>query len=251
MKFDLASLSNTGGREANQDYVTFADQQSVGVWIVADGLGGHKGGEEASEIAARTVLETYLKQPALDGDIIGSQIAAAHEAVLEGQEREPRYGSMRTTIVALFRKGDEVTWVHVGDARLYHFRSGGIRFQTTDHTVPQMMVAAGEIEPSEIRFHEDRSRLLRAIGQEGNVKPEVATEPVQLHPGDAFLLCTDGFWEYVTETVMEVKLAQSHDAETWLSRMEEVLQDRAKGAHDNYSAMALIVVPAGSSKDTR
>jgi len=208
---------------------------------VADGLGGHKGGEVASTLAAETVRDAFGSTPRLDEDRIGNHIETAHRTILEQQDQHPERSTMRTTIVALFRCEAEVRWAHVGDARLYHFRGGGIRFQTKDHSLPQTEVAAGNIAPDEIRFHPDRERLLRAVGQEGDVRPDVASEVMRLEAGDAFLLCTDGFWEYVIETQMEIALAKSASAADWLDRMEQVLQSRAEGKHDNYSALGLII----------
>lgn len=241
MEIDTAYLSDPGGREINQDDGGSVENGETGAWVIADGLGGHKGGEVASTLAVETVLGAFRDTPDLDADVIESHVEDAHETILQEQEENPERSSMRTTIVALFRNGTDARWVHVGDARLYHFRGGGIQFQTKDHSVPQTMVAAGEISPDEIRFHEDRSRLLRAVGQEGEIRPKLGPESASLRSGDAFLLCTDGFWEYVTETQMEVALAQSSGADEWLGRMERILHRRAEGKHDNYSAMGLIV----------
>jgi Serine/threonine protein phosphatase len=241
MTTDTAQISETGGRDVNQDDCLWHQDEDTGIWIVADGLGGHRGGEVASTLAAEAVRDAFEARPSLEGDRIGGHIETAHQTILEQQDERPELSTMRTTIVALFRCGAEVRWAHVGDARLYHFRGGGVRFQTKDHSLPQTEVAAGNISPDEIRFHPDRERLLRAMGQEGDVRPDVASEITPLEEGDAFLLCTDGFWEYVIETQMEVALAKSASAADWLDRMEQVLRSRAEGTHDNYSALGLIV----------
>jgi len=247
MTIDTAHISETGGREVNQDEGGFAESGDTGAWVIADGLGGHRGGDVASALAVEAALDSFRDDSSLDSDTIEGHVRAAHSAIRNEQDQDPKRSSMRTTLVALFREGPQVRWVHVGDARLYHFRDGGIQFQTKDHSLPQTMVAAGEISPDEIRFHPDRERLLRAVGQEDGVRPEVASSATCIEEGDAFLLCTDGFWEYVTETKMEVALAQSAGAGDWINRMERTLASKAEGEHDNYSAMGLIVQTDKSS----
>lgn len=249
MTIDTAHISETGGREVNQDEGGFAESGDTGAWVIADGLGGHRGGDVASALAVEAALDSFRDDPSLDSDTIEGHVRAAHRAIRTEQDRDPKLSSMRTTLVALFREETQVRWVHVGDARLYHFRDGGIQFQTKDHSLPQTMVAAGEISPDEIRFHPDRERLLRAVGQEDGVRPEVASSASRIKKGDAFLLCTDGFWEYVTETKMEVALSKSTGAEGWIARMERTLKTEAEGEHDNYSAMGLIVHAEGPSGD--
>jgi serine/threonine protein phosphatase PrpC len=103
------------------------------------------------------------------------------------------------------------------------------------------MVKAGEMRAAEIRHHEDRNRLLRTLGNDEEPRPTLVPAPVPLTPGDAFLLCTDGFWEYVTETEMEITLAKAADPDTWLRTMTRRLVERADPDHDNYTAMAVFV----------
>ena len=147
---------------------------------------------------------------------------------------------MRTTLVALVGAPKGVLWAHLGDSRLYHFSGGDIIYQTRDHSVPQAMADAGNITVDEIRHHEDRNRLLRALGNEENLRPAVEKTVYPVDPGDAFLLCTDGFWEYVMETEMIADLVRSPDPETWLNLMAARIRERAKDGHDNYSAIAVI-----------
>jgi serine/threonine protein phosphatase PrpC len=148
---------------------------------------------------------------------------------------------MRTTLVVLASDGQRARWAHVGDSRLYHLRGGRIASQTLDHSVPQALARAGEIRPDEIRCHEDRNRLLRTLGNEDEARPTVLGEPVLLEPDDAFLLCTDGFWEFVTEAEIEVTLAKAATPEDWLTTMATRLLNRADPGHDNYTAVAVWV----------
>lgn len=133
-------------------------------------------------------------------------------------------------------------WGHVGDSRLYHFRNGVVAFQTKDHSVPQTLVNAGDITKEQIRTHPDRNRILRAVGNPDGVKPTILDASRKIQRGDAFLLCTDGFWEYVTETEMAVDLAKSATPKDWLGWMELRLIGKVETGYDNYSALALFVI---------
>ena len=146
---------------------------------------------------------------------------------------------MRTAIAVLIGDGLIAHWAHVGDVRLYVFREGEVFFQTKDHSVPQALVNAGEIGTDAIRGHEDRNRLLRSLGSPENHQPSVLENPFVILRGDIFLLCTDGFWEYVNELEMLLEWCKSLNLRDWLERMELRILKRAPQGHDNYSAIAL------------
>jgi serine/threonine protein phosphatase PrpC len=105
--------------------------------------------------------------------------------------------------------------------------------------VPQQAVISGEITQSDIRHHKDRNKLLRAIGQKGPVKADVSAVQDISQSNHAFLLCTDGFWEYVEESDMERTLAQSANPIEWVNKMSELLQQRVNGKNDNNTAVAI------------
>lgn len=163
----------------------------------------------------------------------------ADQAVGRGQQADPRLTRMRSTIVVLAANQTQAVIGHAGDPRCDHFRNGALVGQTKDHSVPKSLVDAGELEPGSIRPHEDRNRLLRALGEAQPVRPTVIAQPLVIGNGDALLLCTDGFWEHMQEIEMEVDLAKSRDAAEWLSSMEVRLQRRVDGSHDNYTAVAV------------
>lgn len=234
--FATSSVSRAGGREYNEDACAHRD----GCWVLADGLGGHGGGEVASRVAVDSVLKTLAGTP-LTAAGLAQAVHAANDALCARQQREPRLEGMRTTLAILASDGAVALWAHVGDSRLYHFRDGALRSQTEDHSVPQALAKAGEIRPAEIRHHADRNRLLRTLGADEDPRPTLLPAPVALARGDAFLLCTDGFWEYVTEQEMEVTLAKAATPDDWLRLMTGRLLARAAPDNDNFTAMAVLV----------
>lgn len=238
--FTAAHISNRGGRGYNEDHTLSAVANDTACWVVADGLGGHGGGADASAIACEAAVRSFLADPSLSPDAVRAHIEAAHQAVLQQQVAQPALARMRTTIVMLIANATHAVWGHVGDSRLYHLRAGKIISQTNDHSVPQNLVDAGEITIFDIRHHEDRARLLRSLGEEQVARSTVVAQPIPLAQGDAFLLCTDGLWDYVYELEMELDFAKSSHPADWLAHMETRLQERVDGTNDNYTAVAVI-----------
>ena len=238
--FVTGYVASQGGRDYNEDSLLYAQAGNTGCWVVADGLGGHGGGDTASRVACQAVIDSFRANPAVTPEACLAHIQAADQAVRREQIAQPGLVRMRTTIVVLICDASQAVWGHAGDSRLYHFRGGAILYQTKDHSLPQHLVEAGEIAAAQIRRHEDRSRLLRVLGEEGAFQPTVLAEPVPIGAGDAFLLCTDGFWENVYELEMELDFAKSGKPADWLKFMEIRLQERVSGSHDNYSAIGII-----------
>lgn len=238
MILKTSNLCNPGGRPTNDDTASIRQEQGRAWVYVGDGLGSYAGGKRASRRAGETLMAlSHQEKTMLDKDTL-TQAAQAADAAVKQLQKETG-GNMKTTLVFLAVEGDQARWMHVGDSRLYHFRDGKIVKQTTDHSVSQMAVVMGEITLREIRFHEDRNRVLRALGGE-NARADVS-DPVKIQEGrDAFLLCTDGFWEYVYEEDMEQTLTQAENPKDWLRRMEKILQTRVPKDNDNYTAAALI-----------
>lgn len=240
--FETATLSSPGGRVENQDAVGHRVANGSECWALADGLGGHRGGEVASRIAVDQILSSFEKDPLISQEALNAHILRANRAVLEQQIAEPELTHMRTTMVTLIASPEAAMWAHAGDSRLYRFREGKIQEQTLDDSVPQRLAAAGEISADQIRFHEDRSRLLNSLG----AREQAATSNRALagapEPGDAFLLASDGFWECVTECEMEDDFGHAANAKAWIGKMEARVKERAPADHDNYSAIAVRIL---------
>ena len=243
--FETATLSSPGGRPENEDSLGYRMANGSGCWTVADGLGGHRGGETASRLAVDAVLSSFEENPAITEAALNAHLVQANRAVLDRQIAEPELTHMRTTLVTLIASPQAALWAHAGDSRLYWFRNGKIQQQTRDDSVPQRLADAGEISAEQIRFHEDRSRLLNSLGAREQLVASRGEITGGLQRNDAFLLASDGFWEGVTEPEMEEDCSTAADPKNWIQRMEARLKDRALPDHDNYSAIALMLSEKG------
>jgi serine/threonine protein phosphatase PrpC len=234
-------ICSAGGRAYNEDHCNFLMTDGAGCWVLADGLGGHGGGATAAQLAVDTVLECFSAAPEVSAAAMEAYLAAANQAIVDRQASDPVLLRMASTVVVLLSDFRRALWGHIGDSRLYHFRKGAVAGQTRDHSVAQSLADSGEITAAQIRFHPDRSSLRRSLGKADQAQPTVAAA-VAVEPGDAFLLASDGFWEYVTETEMEVELSKALTPGDWLRTMEIRLRARAgAGAeNDNYSAVAVL-----------
>jgi serine/threonine protein phosphatase PrpC len=243
MHFATALRSSTGARDTNQDDADHFERDGLAGWVLADGLGGHQGGGLASSLATDAIVDTCVKAGTASADTIAAAAQAAQERIHERQQEAPRYARMRTTFVLLLVDPASGTarWGHAGDSRLYHFRDGAILNRTKDHSVVQALVDAGELAPEEMRDHDASHRILRALGDTDDANPDVTDTPVSLRPGDAFLLCSDGFWEGVTEDQMLDAWAGVDGPEAWIDAMTTPLEADADEEQDNYTAVAVLV----------
>ena len=233
MIIKTAWITDKGGRSINDDTVRVLQEHDSAWVFVGDGLGGYAGGKQASQAAGEALLKASRRGSLLtDAQLLGAA-SQAEQAVRKVQK--DRSGNMKTTLVFLVIEDGRARWMHVGDSRLYHFHDGALRCQTMDHSVSQMAVLMGEITPQEIRFHEDRNRVLRALGGE-NATPDLSPTTMLTGGQEAFLLCTDGFWEYVYESEMEQTLNQAKDPQQWLDSMVTILRSRVPGDNDNFTA---------------
>ena len=224
---DYSACCCQGGRPYNEDSIGISDSiDPVGTFALADGLGGHGMGDIASSTAIKCAMES---SHLLRGNDFLAECFIT-EAILSEQLRLHAKSKMKTTMVVLHIEHGRAYYAHIGDSRLYHFSRRGCKQLTMDHSVPQMLVAAGEIKPSEIRHHPDRNKLLRVLGVEWeSPRFTLCKKPMHVWPGDAFLLCSDGFWEYIEECEM-LDLYHEH-------RRRGVENE---GTADNFSAIAVV-----------
>lgn len=227
-----------GGRNYNQDSLWYSEDTNNGLWIVADGLGGHHHSEMASSLIIRTIEEAWEQNPEME---LGTLLLQCHEKILQLQNEHPEAENAASTVVLLRRLGEKMAVAHAGDSRLYYFRNSHLLFRTKDHSIAQMNVTLGEITEKEQRTSPDRNKLYNVLGGDKTPKPEVR-ETFNAQPGDAFLLCTDGFWEYLSETEMLVDLLKAPSAKAWAEHMLVRIKKRQPEGNDNYSLICGVVV---------
>ena len=155
--YDL--LSNAGGRENNEDSVGMYQNEQEYCFVLADGLGGHGKGEVASRLAVETCVNVFAREGAGE-EVLSQSFDQAQQAILKGQKEDYHAQDMKTTLVLLHVGEEGIWWGHIGDSRLYYFKNKKLAERTLDHSVPQMLVAAGQIKEKQIRNHPDRNRLL-------------------------------------------------------------------------------------------
>jgi len=236
LNLSTAYYSAKGGRNVNEDSVSVAECNGGAVGVVADGLGGEGFGDIASKLTVKTLIKKLASEP-VSASVLRSVISYTNKEVLSNHTDSNK---MKSTVAVLYIDNSKVLATHVGDTRIYQFRDSAVIYQSIDHSVSQMAVNAGEITTDEIRGHADRNKLLCALGTWDNPNPEVIT--LSAKPGDAFLLCTDGFWELITESEMINFLKNSTTAETWLTQMRETVDSRVNPSSDNHTALAILII---------
>lgn len=247
MKIVTSSLCKQGGREYNQDFLDLTVANDGACLVVCDGLGSYYGSEVASRICATKIIEAYSQVKQLDParaikpEFCQSYIQSAHNCVVDEKERNHKIRSSCTTVACVVTDFNSTVISHIGDTRVYFFKNKKLHFQTKDHSLSQISVEMGRIPLRDIRSDKDQNKLTRVLGSDYYIPPDCDIYNSPLRPGDAFILCTDGFWEYVYEEEMEADLGSSALPEEALMKMEQRLLSRITKYNDNYSAIVAMV----------
>lgn len=234
------SLTNRGGRKNNEDSIGYAHCSDIWCFVICDGLGGQSCGEVASKLVCDTVCEEFEKNPQISGKALYRYIEKAASVLGERREEDEEKSDMSSTVVALITDGKKAVWANVGDSRLYYISDYKISQVTNDHSVAFMEFENGDITYEEIRRSYNQNKLLRAVSDVESLNPDIS-EITEINQNDAFLLCSDGFWEYVTEDEMEDTLRTAKSPKQWLEAMLEVLHKNEINKNDNYSVIAVMV----------
>ena len=203
---NFVGLSKIGlVRQRNEDRF-FIDGN---VCAVTDGMGGYSGGEIASTYAVDEIKEYLASLETVEQQDLCDAIIHANERIANRVAHEERLAGMGTTAVVTAVNGDQLYWASVGDSRLYVYRDGLLRQITTDHSMVQELLTAGEITKDEMLSHPQRNLLTRAVGVDEVLEVDSGIESIL--PGDRILLCTDGLSGYVTDDVIASALKSSDD----------------------------------------
>lgn len=239
MRITSAGITNVGmKRQNNEDNYLINDE--LGVYVVCDGMGGHAGGEYASQIAVTTVEEVLsnIRDENLDVDVATDEqitqekikyaVRLAGKRIYERAQADPEYRGMGTTaVILLFRKGMAYL-AHVGDSRGYLIRGGEITQRTEDHSWVNEQIKAGLITAETAKHHRFRNIITRSLGFQEEV--EIDTQVLRAEPGDLYLLCSDGLSNLIEDREMVELLVEKSFQET---ARELVDMANSRGGDDN------------------
>lgn len=231
--------TDVGSREINEDSARVREIGDKKIFVVADGLGGHGRGEVASGLVA-DFISSFLNEKSSIKNYLEYSVQAAQDALMEEQEKQKARNEMKTTVVALMIEKNKAKWSHCGDSRLYRFYKNKMEERTLDHSIPQMLVLTHEIKEEEIRHHSERNLVLKVMGSKWEKPQYDVSKKVNIKKCQAFLLCTDGFWELITEDYMERFLQESKSVDEWMEKMAAVVKKNGENTNmDNNTAIAV------------
>lgn len=243
--FEWSTATDRGRvRKKNEDRVAVAAE--IGAFVLADGMGGHRGGEIASAIAVETLLEHLktalpkLAAGAIDHDVgyTGESLAAreavilANRSIFDAAQQKPQYEGMGTTLVVALFYLDRLSIAHVGDSRLYRYRQGRLEQLTSDHTMRQELVDRGLYTEQEARSMVHRNLVTRALGVDVSVAVDIREELVL--PDDLYILCSDGLYDMLDEETI-ARTVETYSDELDVGARKLVDLANSNGGKDNIS----------------
>ncbi len=236
MKFSVFQVSRKGGRQNNEDRMGYCYTRESGLFVLADGMGGHPEGEVAAQLALQTVSALYQKEarPIIrdPAAFLSAALLAAHHQILRYATEKGMLDTPRTTLVVAVLQGTGATWVHCGDSRLYLVREGELLLRTRDHSYMEQH-AAGVVKIE----HINRNILFTCLGSPTKPVFDI-TGPLTLQQGDKLLLCSDGLWGSLSDDEIVRLLSTGPVSEAVPDLVEAAL--RAGGEHsDNVTVLAM------------
>jgi serine/threonine protein phosphatase PrpC len=242
LNVETAQVSLVGNRSDNQDRASVVIGDNRILLTVADGMGGHIGGDVAAEAAIDALVRSFkrLRGGIHDiGDFMRAGIAEAHEAVVMlGAELAPELRP-RTTITLCIVADNCATWAHVGDSRIYLLRDQKVLTRTRDHSAVEMLVRQGLIKDADVHTHPMRNFVEQCLGGEPELPTITVSDPFPLMAGDIVLLCSDGLWAPLSDQYLAQEMGTRLDLQTLLEVMAAEATERAAPTSDNVTAVAL------------
>jgi PPM family protein phosphatase len=248
MQFKVGFATDIG-RKRTQNQDNMAAQPELGLFMVADGMGGHRGGETASalaiEIVAKHIVESEKDPDWQPAPSIIQAIKHANEEIYHQAFEQPQLQGMGTTITALLFRDGVLTIGHVGDSRCYYLRPEGCWQATRDHSVVQEKLRAGLITREEMKTDRMKNVITRSVGFEPEVNVE--TYEMNVQPGDTFLLCSDGLSGLVEDSKIAEVVLKRHfgDSDTEGAVRELIEAANANGGDDNITVVMVEVLANG------
>jgi Protein phosphatase 2C. len=235
---EFYQLTSIGDREINQDFMAHIINDSYALFVVADGLGGHHAGEKASCFFCQGLLrfaDTYAKQMERNPvDTFSIWIAAAVNEMRRLFAFDKSGNDAHTTCAILYMDEQRVLTAHCGDSRIYRMNPQQVLWRTRDHSIPQQLLNEGKITEQEMARHPEQNKLTRSINILKADEVEINLYPA-MKKGETFMLCSDGFWEYVKQAEL-LQLAQPAGGKDELAKLVQLAIFRAHGKSDNVTA---------------
>jgi PPM family protein phosphatase len=244
---EVAGLTDVGRqRENNEDSYLYWEASSDSDFsrkgrlaVIADGMGGYEGGQEASRLAVETVRHVY------DGDFNGSAqttllgaLETAHNTIQRYAEEHPEFHGMGTTCTAISIVDRQLSFAHVGDSRLYLVRAESVSRLTRDHSYVGRLVESGIVRSEDAESHPQRHILTAALGSGREIVPDAPEHPVVLEKGDTLVLCTDGLWSLIGEQDLARIVRSGPPAQSCQQLVQLALE---RGGPDNITLLVLRV----------
>lgn len=242
MKIAVAKTNRLGNRHNNQDRLDMLERDQAVLLVLADGMGGYKGGELAAETAVKKVLEYFRisRLPIADPKkFFENAFLYAHKSVIETGMKQKKPIKPRTTLVACLVQEGKAWSAHIGDSRFYLFRNGGILQRSRDHSTVEEMLQSGQISEREARSHPMLNRVSRCIGgHQASVDVEVS-DNVELQANDVILLCSDGLWGALEDHHINEIVAANRRLDIATQVMAEQAESASYPKSDNISILTM------------
>lgn len=253
IRLDTASFSHQGGREYNEDFLGECEATGdLRLFVLADGAGGHGGGDVAARTAVAAAQTAFCQSPVFSADTVLGCIRQADQAVTQRQQGGSRLARMACTLVLLLVSADrgQALFGSLGDSRCYVLRGATVRAQSQDHSLVQRYVDAGLLAPEKARGHPQRNVLYASLGaNHEDTPPYLLENAIALEPGDGVLLCSDGVWELLEDARLGELHAGSSTVQVWRDRLADAVRQCMPAGHDNYSAILVRCLAAAPSGD--
>jgi PPM family protein phosphatase len=242
MKFTISQNSRQGPRPYNQDRLAYSYSKDALLLVVADGMGGHRNGEVAAQLAVKTLTDAFqhLAVPALvnPAKFLVDHIQQVHDMIESLTVDQELIESPRTTVVVAVIQNGYLYCAHVGDSRLYHYRGGHLLFRTEDHSIVQSMYNKGMITYEEMATHPYKNKIFNCVG--GDTPPKVAlADKRELQEGDTVMLCTDGIWGFIDDQYIKDIMLQTPDITNAVNKLLDSAEFACEERGDNMSAIGL------------
>jgi PPM family protein phosphatase len=248
-KIEIVGLTDVGSvRDHNEDAIS--NDENLGLAVLADGMGGHRGGEMASAITVSTILENLRKSLkkintgetdddtgySMESLAVHNAITLANSSVFKTSNENSKYRGMGTTVVVVLFYDNRFTVAHVGDSRLYRLRDGELEQITRDHSLMQELIDRGFYTPEQARKSLNKNLVTRAVGIEDNVQIDVQEDVAQVD--DIYLLCSDGITDMIDDELIQSTMMKSGN-DLQKAAAELVREANEHGGKDNISAILI------------